>query len=379
VPLAPSPDEGAKPSWLLLPKVDLHYLLQPSTELLSWLRLASVLVAFMLAAWTVRDASRLRKVVGAILLSAVVPVGIALQQLASGQLVVRAGFKAIEGPFTHPNYLAFYLVVILTLGLVAFLETDRLSVRIPLAALLAASLLCLFETYTRSAWIGFSGVVLLLGVLRYKGLFVAGAIALVVAVFAFPGSVHKVERRFGDLASQSASQADNSWAWRKGQWSRMLPYGYERPLTGQGFGSYSRLTVKEFGTQDPRHPTIADRSHPSTSQLGFAAHNDYVRAMVETGVPGLALWVLFLTGLVSVALRARRAPGVAPYACAAAAIGIALIVMSGADNISGYTVVLVYASALAGGIAGATRRVRAQSTASQEARGALPVAPQAGS
>jgi O-antigen ligase len=378
VPVAPSPDEGAKPAWLLLPKVGIHYLPQPSTELLSWLRLGSVLVAFMLAAWTVRDARRLRQLVAATLVSAVAPVAIALKQLATGQLIVRAGFKAIEGPFTHPNYLAFYLVVILTLGLVAFLETDRVSVRLALGALLAASLLCLFETYTRSAWIGFSGVVLLLGVLRYRALFVAGAVALVVAVFAFPASVHKVEQRFGDLSSQSASASDNSWAWRTAQWRRMLPYGYERPLTGQGFGSYSRLTVKEFGTQDPRHPTIADKRHPGTSQLGFAAHNDYVRAIVETGVPGLMLWVLFLTGLVSMPFRARRAAGIGPYACAAVSIGTALIVMSGADNISGYTVVLVYAAALVGGISGAVRGERLRrSTAPLEVRGALPAAPPA--
>jgi ABC-type transport system involved in cytochrome c biogenesis permease subunit len=83
-----------------------------------------------------------------------------------------------------------------------------------------------------------------------------------------------------------------------------------------------------------------------------------VRAIVETGIPGLVLWVLFLTGLVSVPLKGRRVPGVAPYAAAAAAIGVALIVISASDNVSGYTVVLVYAAALAGGVAGAARGVR---------------------
>ncbi|HET8673512.1 MAG TPA: O-antigen ligase family protein, partial [Thermoleophilaceae bacterium] len=359
VPISPSHDEGLRPAWLYLPKTSIRYLPQPSAELEDWLRLASVLVAFMLTAWAVRDARRLRRLVAAVLVSAVVPVVIGLKQLAQGELVVRAGFKAIQGPFTHPNYFAFYLVVILTLGLVAFIEDRRLAVRAPLAGLLAAALLCLFETYTRSAWIGFCGVVLLLGVLRYKRLFVAGALALVVAAFAFPSSVHKVEQRFGDLSSRSASASSNSWTWRTGEWRRMLPYGYRRPFTGQGYGSYNRLTVQEFGTQDPNYPTIADRNHPGESELGFAAHNDYVRAFVEDGVPGLVLWVLFLTGLVAVTWRGRRAGGgVAPYACAGVAIGCALIVMSGADNISGYTVVLVYAAALAGAVAGATRRAR---------------------
>jgi O-antigen ligase len=379
VPISPSPDEGVKPAWLFLPKTHIHYLPRLSTELEDWLRLASVLVAFMLTAWAVRDAGRLRRLVAAVLVSAVVPVAIGLKQLAQGELVVRAGFRAIQGPFTHPNYFAFYLVVILTLGLVVFIEDRRLAVRIPLGGLLAASLLCLFETYTRGAWIGFSGVVLLLGLLRYRRLFVAGALALVVASFAFPSSVHKVEQRFGDLSSRSASSSNNSWTWRTGQWSRMLPYGYRKPLTGQGYASYSRLTVNEFGTQDPQYPTIADRAHPATSQLGFAAHNDYVRAFVEDGVPGLVLWALFLTGLVVVPWRARRADGLAPYACAGVAIGCALIAMSAADNISGYTVVLVYAAALAGGVAGAARRSRAPSASRAEVRSALAAAPSAGS
>jgi O-antigen ligase len=358
LPLGPSPDEGLKPSWLYLPKLHLRYLPQPSVELLTWMRLGAVLVALLMAAWTVRDARRLRLLVTATIASAIVPIADGLKQLAQGDLVVRAGFKAIEGPFTHPNYFAFYLVLVLALALVSFIETERLELKLGLAALMAAGLLCLFETYTRSAWIGFSGVVLLLGLLRYRLLFVAGAVALVVAAFAFPSSVHKVEQRFGDLSSQSASRSDNSWQWRKGQWSRMLPYGYHRPVTGQGFGSYSRLTVVEFGTQDPHHPTIADRHHRSTSQRGFAAHNDYVRSMVETGVPGLVLWVLFLTGIVAVGWRARRQPAVAPYACAAVAIGVAFVVMSGADNISGYSVVVMYAAALAGAVAGAARGER---------------------
>jgi putative inorganic carbon (hco3(-)) transporter len=373
LPLHPSLDEGVKPAWLTLPKTSVHYLPQPSAELLGWLRLGSVLVAFMLATWTVRDARRLRVLVGATLVSAVVPVGIALKQLAGGQLVVRAGFKAIEGPFTHPNYFAFYLVVVLTLGLVALVESRGLWLRLALGGLLACCLVCLLETYTRSAWIGFAGVLALLGLLRYRWLFGAGAVALVVAAFAFPASVHKVEQRFGDLSSQSASRASNSWTWRTSQWRRMLPYGYARPLSGQGYGSYSRLTLREFGSEDPEHPTIADRRHPAQSQQGFAAHNDYVRMMVETGVPGLVLYTLFLGGLVTTSLRARKHEGVGPYACAAAAIGAALVVMSAADNIEGYTVVLVYGATLVGGVAGAMRGEHLVS--GREARGAVRAAP----
>src|SRR5205085_11769426 len=53
VPVHPSPDEGAQPAWLLVPKLHFAYLPRMSVELLAWLRLASVFVAFLLACWAV--------------------------------------------------------------------------------------------------------------------------------------------------------------------------------------------------------------------------------------------------------------------------------------------------------------------------------------
>jgi O-antigen ligase len=354
VPIHPSPDEGAAAAWLFLPKIQVAYLPRLSAELAGWLRLASVLVLFLLASWVVRAERDLRAVVVVTLVSAVVPVAIALGQFASGHFMIRAGVKAIEGPFGHPDYFAAYLVVVLTVCIVALLEARRVVHRAMLGVLLALCGFCLLETYTRGAWIAFALSLVVLGALRYRSLFVAGALALVVAVVSFPGTVHKVEQRFGDLSAQSAAASDNSWRWRTGQWQRMLHFGSDKPLTGQGFGSYSRLTVQQFGVEDPHYGTIFDPQHPLTSQRGFAAHNDYVRMFVEMGVPGVCLWVAVLIGLLATSLRARRARGVAPWACAGAAIAIALVVMSAGSNIEASTVVLVYAAALVGAVAGAS-------------------------
>lgn len=361
VPVHPSADEGVQPAWLYLPKLHIAYLPRMSVELLSWLRLASVLVAFLLACWAVRDRKGLQSIVVATLVSAVVPVGIGLEQFATGRFSLHGGTKSIEGPFTHPNYFAFYLVVVLVVGIAAFLETRRVALRSALGGLLALAAFCLLETYTRGAWIGFAIAVMALGVLRYRSLFVAGALALVIAAFAFPATVQKVNQRFGDLSSRSESASTNSWNWRTGEWRRMLHYGADRPLTGQGFGSYTRLTVREFGTEDPHYPTIADPKQPTISSEGFAAHNDYVRMFVEMGVPGLLLWIAVLTGLLTTGLRRRRLDGVAPWAAACASIALALIVMSASDNIQGYTVVLVYPATLAGALVGVSRRAPAPS------------------
>lgn len=363
VPIHPSPDEGVQPAWLYVPKLHVHYLPRMSVELLSWLRLASVLVAFLLACWAVKDRKGLNAIVVATLVAAPVPVAIGLEQFASGHFSLHGSEKSIQGPFTHPNYFAFYLVVVLVVGLVAFIESRLVWQRTLLGVLLALAGFCLLETYTRGAWIGFAIAVMVLGAARYRSLFVAGALALAIAAFAFPGTVHKVNQRFGDLSSRSESAAPSSWNWRTGEWRRMLHFGYDAPLTGQGFASYTRLTVKEFGTQDPQYQTVADPNHPATSSQGFAAHNDYVRMFVEMGVPGLLLWLGVLTGLASTAWRLRRRDGLGPWAVASAALALALIVMSAADNIQGYTVVLVYPATLVGALVGVAQRMRTREPA----------------
>jgi putative inorganic carbon (hco3(-)) transporter len=354
VPFHPSPDEGAAPAWLFLPKIHLAYLPRMSVELLLWLRLASVLVAFLLGCWVVRSERDMNRVVVAMLVSAVVPIVWALGQFASGHFKIRAGVKAVEGPFSHPDYFALYLVVVLIVCVVALFEVRRVAHRLMLYALFALSAFCLLETYMRGAWIGFALGLVVLGLLRYRSLFAVGALLLVVAAVSFPGTVHKVEQRFGDLSTRSAASANNSWTWRTGQWRRMLHFGSDRPLTGQGFGSYSRVTVKEFGTEDPHYGTIFDPKHPLTSVRGFGAHNDYVRMFVEMGVPGLLLWVGVLVGLLASALRARRLPAVAPWGCAGAAVMVAFILMSGGTNVQASTAVLLYVGALVGSLAGAT-------------------------
>ena len=374
VPFHPSPDEGAAPAWLFLPKIQLAYLPRLSTELLLWLRLASVLVVFLLGCWVVRDEREMSRVVVATLISAVVPVAIALGQFASGHFQLRAGVKAIEGPFPHPDYFAFYLVVVLTVCVVALFESRRVAVRAMLSMLLVLCAFCLLETYMRGAWIGFALSLVALGALRYRSLFVVGAVVLLIAVISFPGTVHKVEQRFGDLSTRSAAASNNSWTWRTGQWRRMFHFGSDKPFTGQGFGSYSRLTVREFGTEDPHYGTIFDRRHPLTSERGFAAHNDYVRMFVEMGVPGLCLWLAVLAGLLTTAFRARRSPAVAPWACAGAAIVIAVVVMSAGSNIQASTVVLVYVATLVGALTGSTSALRPRTRAPEEKEAGAPAA-----
>jgi O-antigen ligase len=357
VPVHPSADEGTGPAILTMPLLHVRWSDAVSIELASWIGVGSVLATIGLAAWAVTTRERFNFLVTAVLLGSLYPIGYALKQYAAGDLTVRTGqsdsFAAVRGPFDHPNYLAFYLVVVIGIALVAFLESRRLAVRLALAAFLVAASASLLLTYTRSAWIGLAIAVLLVGVFRYRVLLVGGVMLLALAAFALPGEARKVQDRFGDLSNSSQSHASNSWDWRTGQWGRMEHWGWQRPVLGQGFASYPRLSIKEFGLLDP-HYGVVDPDHPGAPR-GIAPHNDYVKMFVETGLVGLALWTLTLIGLAVTAARARAAPGLAGYATGMLAIMLALVVISVADNVQSYTTVLLVAGAVIGGLAGAQR------------------------
>jgi hypothetical protein len=112
------------------------------------------------------------------------------------------------------------------------------------------------------------------------------------------------------------------------------------------------VTVRHFGRFNRRYPTVQDPKLGVFSKVGFTAHNDYVRMFVELGIPGLVLWVLVFVGAVVIAARARRVRGLEPLATGMFALTLALALMSVSDNLQGYSVVLMYAFAVCGGLSG---------------------------
>jgi O-antigen ligase len=375
VPLLPSWDEGVHGLWLKLPVVHQEYLRTTSNELRELIRLSAALVAFAWAAWAVRTPRQLTVAMGVTVVAAAYPVVDGLIELATGRTHVRSsgGFASILGPFSHPNGFASFLLIVSVIATVAFFEARRLWIRVGVGLLLGGAVTCLLFTYTRAAWVGFAIAILLLGVLRYRRLLVIGLVAVLLAALAAPGATRRAEERFNDLSSSSAIHSRNSWAWRTGQWEKMVPFGLERPVLGRGFGSYARNTVTVFGFRDAHYGTLPKKEN---GVFGFGAHNDYVKSLVETGVVGLVLWVLTLGGVISVAARARRVREIAPWATGVLAVGVALSLVSLADNIQTAYVDMLYLFALAGAVAGAAGRYRAAPSpvASQSAAAPAPKA-----
>lgn len=357
VPLSPSPDEGRQPSGVFVPGLGIRYAGPPSTEILQWLRIAAAAAALGLAAWTVRDRRRLDLVVAASLGAAAYPIFKGLEQLATGSYSrSRRGYDAIAGPFYHPNYFSFYLVVVLAIAIGAFIQMQSLRARVPIALLIAAGTTCLAFTYTRAAWLGFAVLVVLMAVLSYRRLLAVAGVGLLLAALAVPSLATSVNKRLNEISNPTSGKND-SWAWRTGEWRRMLPRGLERPLAGNGFGSYPRMTYVEFGALDPTYST---RIESDRSKVGFGAHNDYLKMLVETGFPGLALWVTVLVAAAVVMARARRVTALQGYGSAGLALMVTFIGMSVSDNLQSYTAVPFYTLAFVGAVAGAAYGIRAR-------------------
>jgi O-antigen ligase len=340
---------------LVIPGLGWEFLSRPSSELLSWLRVAFAFGLALIAATNVRSVRHARWAFAAVLIGGIQPIVSGFHDLFTGTYTSKDGFNSVRGPFDFPNEFGFYLVIVLVLAVVATFELQRRWVRIASGALALAALVMLQHTYTRSAWIGFALALLLLAVFHYRRLIVVAIVALGLAAVAVPSAVESVQARFGDLASQNASNSKNSLKWRRGEWARMTHFGDEKPLTGQGFGSYQRLTIREFGFQGGEFSTISRSASGAVVGAGFAAHNDYVKLYVETGVPGLVLWVFALIGVVVTAASAARVPELRPWAVAVAGLAVAFAFMSSSDNIQGYAVPVAILFALTGVLAGARR------------------------
>jgi O-antigen ligase len=352
---------GGTGSVLTIPGAGYAYLDTPTVEGFEWLRLAFVFAVALLAATEVTSLTRFRVVVGATLLAAAYPILTGVKQLVGGELVSKGDFSAVRGSFNFPNEFGVYLVLFLLLGIVALFELRTRWLKVLTGVLVAAALLMLLHSYTRSAWIGFAVALVVIAVVQYRSLVAVALLVLVVAIVGFPSAVRDVQARFGDLASQNAANSKNSLKWRRGQWSAMSHFGSEKPLTGQGFGSYRRKTVEEFGLEGRTYGTVQDTEQNGRITRGFTAHNDLVKSWVETGATGVLLWIAVFAGLMVAQLRAMRIRELKPWATALLGATIALAIISLSDNVQAYTVPLLYLVVLSAALAGASKALRSSS------------------
>jgi putative inorganic carbon (hco3(-)) transporter len=188
------------------------------------------------------------------------------------------GFERYEGTFSQPNPFAIYLTMLIIMG-AALLPHFTRRKQIAMGFMLFCCVVCLYYTFTRSAWIATVIGVLAVAIMGRRrlmlGIMVAGIMVSLVAV-------PTILQRFADLgqSTNASGYAANSLSWRFDYWSEVFPLSDKDPITGIG------LKMSEFETNQQKEP-----------------HNDFLRAYVETGVVGT---IAYLALLVSMGLVARQ-------------------------------------------------------------------------
>lgn len=289
----------------------------------------AVLLAFAwLVALTARDVGGLRAVLWTVAIGAVVQSGIAIwesktghllnlyglagtQQYASSYLFTYGATQRVTGTFTDPISLGNVLAISLPLCIgLAATETKRAAKRCAVGAcVVMATALAL--TLSRDPWIaGIAGSLLAVALLprgtRRVAAKTMGGCAVLVCVVALATEGTAVLGRLGSignptaiqgqtLAQQGVAAGDRD---RLKFWGIAL-HGFEQhPVAGVGVGRLAQYL------QD-RVQNSGNGIRAGTTMF-LHAHSTYFEILAEAGLFGLALLVLFVTGLVRDAVASVR-------------------------------------------------------------------------
>ncbi|MRT27580.1 O-antigen ligase [Herbaspirillum sp. CAH-3] len=292
----------------------------PSFGVKMALAFCSYFAVFVCAFYTVRTQDDFRFMVRIIVGSSVIPV---IYGLISIALKGAGGISTlrVQSTFTHPNIFAFYLTLVISLGLyVLKSSTFKLSSiqRVSFTAYVGLLAVMLLLTQTRSAWLA----CFLLFVL-YGALFERRYLVYILVLCCLAMLIPSVQQRIMDLdaGNSMANYAKlNSFAWRVLLWDSALKWmSASRYFTGYG--------VEAFGFYAPLF-------FPMAGNTEWSAHNVYVQLFFDVGLLGLlayfAVFYQCFRALLKYYKRDRLAAGI--LMCAL----VQYLVVSASDNMLGY-------------------------------------------
>jgi putative inorganic carbon (HCO3(-)) transporter len=286
------------------------------------LRILAAVAMFVVLEQMLADRATMRRMLAAVYLSTLSPLGLTVAGFLSGQprAETKGDFTRLTGTFSSSNDFGRYLALVLIFGVAMYPHLSRRH-RAALAVVLAGCTGCLLLTYTRTALIGAAIGLVVVGLLQSRRLLFAMFLLSLCAVVLVP----QLSSRFTSLASTSSGSgpSGNSLEWRLGYWTEVLPLANRNPVTGIG------LNMTQYSTDAAKQP-----------------HNDFLRAYVETGLIGLGAYLAMLAALVGLGRRAVRAspPGSLDRGVAAGFLGcaVAFVAVSLTANVISNVVNLWY-------------------------------------
>jgi putative inorganic carbon (HCO3(-)) transporter len=294
------------------------------TELLSFI------VLFILVVDTLRSERDIKKMVKVLVLSSFVPLFVGLFQIYSHFTLYLSSlepFFRVKSTLTHPNAYAFYLVMITVLSVSLFLQERSEAKKIFLFGLISFLVLSLVFTYTRGAWIGLVIAIFAMGVLKKRKLLIFAPLSLYGLVLIFP----LIFQRFESLLNPDTF-IYTSLAWRLRLWGASIPYFFSHPVFGNGLGTFQFIGYQ-------------------IDDWFAAAHNDYLRMLVETGLVGFAGYIILVLCMLKLSIKTHK-EAIDPFqkyiALGFLCFLIAYGVMSFADNLFNHGGIQWYFWAYAG-------------------------------
>lgn len=271
-----------------------------------------------------------------IVASSFIPVLISVLMMATGwSFGVTAEMESIPGseggrfagPFTHPNILAFYLLLNIALVMYLWRTQDKnasLAARVGPPLYMGLMIVILLLTKTRSAWAACFAIFLLYGVFIERRFLLYLVAGLLLSTLLPSVRERLVDLNEGNSYVQYAKL--NSYAWRKLIWTEGLSYMEPiRYVYGYGFESFKALSLTFFSMSGGR-------------MLG--AHNVYVQVMFEMGAIGIATFLWMLAGPLRSMWRAVMSRDL--LACVGMLLMLSYALVSYSDNMFGYLVFNVY-------------------------------------
>ncbi|MFA5061989.1 MAG: O-antigen ligase family protein [Patescibacteria group bacterium] len=200
----------------------------------------------------------------------------------------------IYGTFAHPNIMATFALLLLTVLLHEYPEKhnifkNKLSLENAIGIFL---LLIIALTYTRIAWIGTAVLLLVVGIIYFKKLvlyLIIGA-GLFYLIF-YPLNAFLINnfnynmQSYGIISRLTArNEESDSVSWRIDVATKVLPLIKDRLVLGYGYGSFATVWDNNKGIQN-----LWD----NTSE----AHNDFLKIAFEGGLIGIGLYLLIFAAL----------------------------------------------------------------------------------
>lgn len=253
--------------------VSVLFSVRPAAAAEGALRFWIIAVMFTTFEHLARVPGQSRRIFGGVIVGAVVPLLVGLIQFAQGS-------GRLQGTLSHPNTFGFFLTIMFLITLPVALKT-RGSWRLPLLGITALMGIELILTYSRSSYLALLVGVVAMTVVAKK----YWVLPILAAAVAFSLTLPGVQARIDDLQTERnlSGTAGNSLVWRLDYWQELAELAEDVPGTGIGSGVITEVSV-----------------------TGTPAHNDLVKAYVETGVLGLIAYLAFVATLVHTTAKLVR-------------------------------------------------------------------------